>query len=404
MNYLKTCLLTGILFFAVITVTPGQAGWPASHYQFMKSSSRLQDRNFYFFTLMEDLPEIKEIVANDSMLKRLQNAYQQAGSIKSLQFSAGTISQASKALLRIKQHYPAPVGRLLQEMRNSGLFQLYTAKQDDSLLVHAWIDAANGVNYIINAYTTGTGMRYPTIDAAIYDVNSVAYNEMVQHLFGKLPRNGLFFQPSLSLALGLLELNHRDEAARYEPLPAPNAAPYKKVKGTDWERYPYSTLLILGSSPVSTESLSEVGKGRCDTGAALYRKGLVPFIIVSGGHVRPVGTQFSEAVEMKKYLVNVLKIPAAAVMVDPYARHTTTNVRNAVRIAWRSGIPVTKRMLCVSDPMHLMYVLSPLFKQRCIAELGYVPAADIKQTQPSFISFLPDACSLQADARDPLDP
>jgi hypothetical protein len=107
---------------------------------------------------------------------------------------------------------------------------------------------------------------------------------------------------------------------------------------------------------------------------------------------------------MRKYLVNELKIPAAAVMVDPYARHTTTNVRNAIRIMWQSGIPVDKRMMCVSDIMHVAYVNSPMFTKRCTTELGYMPAADVKQADLYFLSFLPDLRSLQVNVFDPLDP
>lgn len=107
---------------------------------------------------------------------------------------------------------------------------------------------------------------------------------------------------------------------------------------------------------------------------------------------------------MRKYLVEELKIPASAVIADPYARHTTTNIRNAVRMLFRSGFPMNKRMMCVSDAMHLVYVNSPVFAQRCMTELGYVPAADIRQGDLYFLTFMPDLRSLQVDVFDPLDP
>ena len=55
----------------------------------------------------------------------------------------------------------------------------------------------------------------------------------------------------------------------------------------------------------------------------------MPFIIVSGGRVHPFKTQYIEAVEMKHYMIDVLGIPTSAIIIDPFARHTTTNVRNA---------------------------------------------------------------------------
>lgn len=416
MHYLKNCFITCLLLFALLPFTYSQSLYPDPQYKFVTGPGTLQDRNFYLFTLLERLPGLPSLLAKDSSLQALRNQYKQhishpvsnGENPAGLLFSDANIQQVSSAFTRLLQQNPGPFVRLLREMRGSGLFELHARKSDGEFLTAAWKDAAVGINYIINAYTNGIGLRYPVIDSALLYVHSPAYKAGVQHLLEQVEekdrQDDLFFQPSLQLALGLLTLSHRDEAARYEPMSATNGDAYRQIKKTDWSKYPYTAMLILGASPVAKEVLSETGKSRCRTGAGLYQKGLAPFIIVSGGHVRPVGTPYSEAVEMKKYLVNELKIPAAAVMIDPYARHTTTNVRNAVRIAWRSGIPVNKRMLCVSDAMHLVYVTSPLFKQRCMTELGYMPAADIEQTDLYYLSFVPDLRSLQVNTFDPLDP
>jgi len=410
---MKNCFLTGLLLL-VLSCTFGQPASPDLHYKFYKGTSVLQDRIFYLFTLLERVPGLPQLMNKDSTLIALRNTYAQrvahpvsSGDLTaSLQFSSSTINEVSGAFLTLLQQHPKEMERLLSEMRGSGLFQLYAGKTDAAFLSLAWKDAADGVNYILNAYTNGKGLRYPVIDSATYYVLSPAYRTMVQRVMEQAVEKqpDLFFQPSLQVALGLLELNRRDEAVRYEPLSGTNEEAYKQIKKTDWNKYPYTAMLILGASPVAKETISETGKSRCRTGAELYRKGMAPFIIVSGGHVRPVETQYSEAVEMKKYLVNELKIPASAVMVDPYARHTTTNVRNAVRIVWQSGIPANKRMMCVSDVMHIAYVNSPMFTQRCTTELGYMPAADIKQADLYFLSFLPDLRSLQVNVFDPLDP
>ena len=416
MDYLKNCFTTCLLLFVLLPFTYSQTLYPDPHYKFVTGPGVMQDRNFYLFTLLERLPGLPLLLAKDSSMKALRDQYKQrisspvssGESAATLLFSDANIRQISDAFTRLLQQNPAPFVRLLSEMRGSGLFELYARESDGKLLTAAWKDAAEGVNYIINAYTNGKGLRYPVIDSSLFYVQSPSYKAGVQHLLEqageKNKQADLFFQPSLQFALGLLTLSHREEAIRYEPMSVTNADAYRQIKKTDWSKYPYPAMLILGASPVGKEILSETGKSRCRNGAGLYQKGLAPFIIVSGGHVRPVGTAYSEGVEMKKYLVNELKIPAAAVMVDPYARHTTTNVRNAVRIAWRSGIPVNKKMLCVSDAMHLVYVSSPMFKQRCMTELGYMPAADIEQTDLYYLSFVPDLRSLQANAFDPLDP
>lgn len=414
MHCLKNCFLTWLLLLLWWPCAFGQSAPPDPHYKFYKGTSALQDRIFYLFTLMEQVPGLSRLINSDSTLNILGQEYQNriahpvsSGDITApLQFSARTTREVNIALIDLLLRHPREMGRLLNEMRASGAFQLYADKADTTLLSLAWKDAADGVNYILNAYTNGKGLRYPVIDSATYYVASPTYRSMIQRVMEQAGKKkpGLFFRPSVDVALLLLELNHRDEAIRYEPLSATNEAAYKMVKQTDWSKYPYTAMLILGASPVATEPLSETGKSRCRTGAELYRKGMAPFIIVSGGHVRPVGTRYSEAVEMRKYLVNELKIPAAAVMVDPYARHTTTNVRNAVRIVWRSGIPADKKMMCVSDIMHVAYVNSPMFTKRCKTELGYMPAADVEQSDLYFLSFRPDLLSLQVNVFDPLDP
>lgn len=407
MHYLKNWLVICFLLFVLLPVTYSQSAYPDPHYKPLKSADKLQDRNFYFFTLLEEIPAVKRLLAEDSLLATCRQRI--AGAVvNNLLFPDSIISRVNGAWKELLQRRPQEMSRLTQEMRSSGFFVLYAAQPDEALLIHAWQDAANGVNYIINAYTKGLGMRYPLIDSAAFYVNDPGYKAAVRRLAQQVEDKdkaaALFFKPRLDMALGLLALNRRDEAARYEPLEAANAAAYKQVKKTAWKKYPYSALVILGASPGGKEPVSETGKSRCRTGAELFRKGLAPFIIVSGGHVRPAGTPYSEAVEMRKYLVNELKIPATAVMIDPYARHTTTNLRNAIRVAWRGGVPVNKKMLCVSDAMHLFYVNSSVFTQRCLTELGYMPAAEIRQADLYFLSFMPDLRSLQADARDPLDP
>ena len=83
----------------------------------------------------------------------------------------------------------------------------------------------------------------------------------------------------------------------------------------------------------------------CRLAALQYAKGVAPFIVTSGGKVHPYKTKFCEATEMKRYLVEKLHIPANAIIVDPHARHTTTNMRNAARLIYRYGIPLIKPAL-----------------------------------------------------------
>ncbi|WP_143306320.1 YdcF family protein [Chitinophaga vietnamensis] len=415
MYFLKKCLLIILLMMGLSV--QAQLSYPDPHYNFLHSASVVQDRNFYLFTLLEQMPGVAAAVAKAPALRKLADEYRQRLSVNvsstadaavaPLMFSDEAIAEVGKSLPAVleQQQQLAP---LMQAMRSSGLFQLYEGDSDTLLLTRAWQDAAHGVNYILKAYTTNKGFRYPNIDSAAFYVRSPAYAQSVQELLKKAYRRNkrasLFFQPSLDAAIALLLLNRHDEAARYEPLSVTNKDAYTKIKSIDWTQQRYSAILILGAGPGNGDNISDAGKQRCAYGVARYRKGEAPFIIVSGGHVHPFGTPFSEGVEMKKYLVNVLHVPADAVIVEPYARHTTTNIRNAVRIAFRSGLPMDKRMLCVSDAMHLTYVASPIFDKRCTAELDYLPMKEIAKEEDNVLSFVPDIRSLFADARDPLDP
>ncbi|RFS26832.1 YdcF family protein [Chitinophaga silvatica] len=388
------------LFFSV----DGQTVGPDAAYKFKSSGDKLLDRNFYFFTLLQTTAVAKEI-EQDTALKRVLQTFRQP-TFNGL-WSAASINEVSTALIELAKQEPAAFRQLAHEMRRSGVFHLYSASDDTQLIIHAWKNAADALNYIINAYTTGTELRYPSIDSALVSVHSPKYQAEVEVLKSQYSKDNskFFFQPSEKLALALLKLGKRTEAIKYEPLEETlNKEPLSHVSKTNWSKYTYPAMLVLGASPTGNEPISAMAQSRCSTAAMLYNQQLAPFIIVSGGHVRPPGTQYAEAIEMKRFLVEQLKIPAAAIFVDPYARHTTTNVRNAVRILWRSGFQTDKRMMIVSDPWQLYYVNSPLFAQRCTGELGYLPMKDLQQTKTEFLTFLCDLNSLQQDAHDPLDP
>ncbi|MBV8251487.1 MAG: YdcF family protein [Chitinophaga sp.] len=394
---------------------------PDPQYTFLSGPSAVQDKNFYLFTLMEKQPVLSKLITTDSLLVRVGQQFNQrlarpasaAGNdvyamVRPFQFSGEDVASVAMRLNQLLTTHPREMAPMMQAMRSSGMYQLYIHESDSALLKSAWQDAANGVNYILDAYTKNKGFRYPKIDSAAYWVKSPEYfasvNGLLEKLQGGDTHASFFFEPSLDLSLALLQLNHHDEAGRYEPLTKLNKDAYQKIKKTKWGKYPYSAILILGAGPGNIEHISDAGKNRCKSGVADYKSGKAPFIIVSGGHVHPFLTPFAEGIEMKKYLVDSLGVPAYAVIVDPYARHTTTNIRNAVRIMFRSGIPMDKRMLCVSDNMHLTYITTKIFDMRCRQELGYVPMKESQSVSETSISFFPDLSALQADSRDPLDP
>ncbi len=214
----------------------------------------------------------------------------------------------------------------------------------------------------------------------------------------------LFHQPLLRTVMALMAESGRDEAGRYEPLvDGENKAAFETLATIDWDAYPFSIMLVPGMGPDSLEeALDPAGATRCDLVAERYRAGLAPLILTSGGHVHPDRTPYCEAIEMKKYLMQEHGIPESAILVDPHARHTTTNLRNGARTILRLGLPANKPAMSVTDIFQSAYILS--LDSRCLRELGYVPHRSMERMSETDNCWLPDPTSLWADPRDPLDP
>jgi hypothetical protein len=202
-----------------------------------------------------------------------------------------------------------------------------------------------------------------------------------------------------------LEANRRDEAGRYEPLEeGENKACLQDMKNIRWNDYQYSFILVLGSGPPPSVRLSKIGAQRTDQGAQLFLEHKAPLIILSGGHVHPMQTPYCEAIEMKKYVMEKFKLPEKSILIEPHARHTTTNFRNAARLAFRYGIPIDIKALVTSSEDHIALTTKEGFRIRCSTELGYFPMEFITRISPVAAEFKPSVASLFFDVNDPLDP
>jgi uncharacterized SAM-binding protein YcdF (DUF218 family) len=291
----------------------------------------------------------------------------------------------------------------MKSLKESALNQ----KKDKKAARQGLQDGILAVNYIFDIYLAGKKPRYPKIDGASFANNNSEYLEKVKQavseLKGRRGADDVFYGLPWLTALKLLELNGRDEAARYEPLGEINREAYKKVRSINWDKYEFSAILVPGLGPQTLDvPLDPGGAKRCDLAASLFRKGKAPFIIVSGGHVHPEKTPYSEAIEMRNYLISVLKIPAEAVIAEPYARHTTTNIRNASRLVFALDMPSKKPVLVATDFFQTTYI--PMMKNRFMDELGYLPYKEISKAGAGVISFIPDISALKLNPLDPLDP
>ena len=290
------------------------------------------------------------------------------------------------------------------------MYVRYQSLGGDQLLDHAWADCIHGINRMIDVYGLGKAPRYPAIDSITYDVKTDAWRHIVQNLAATLEDNraslALFSSPSMRFALELMWLNHRDEAGRFEPMETgENALAYRRIKSVDWAKYPYSVIVVPGAgNDLPGFRLSPEGKLRDEIAVKRFREGKAPFLLVSGGFVHPSQTEFAEAIEMKRDLMARFGVPADAILIDPHARHTTTNMRNAARLMYRYGMPFDKKALVTTDLGQSQNIESPAFAKRCMDELGYVPQQILGRISPFDLEFRPALDSLQADPLDPLDP
>ncbi|HEX3084531.1 MAG TPA: YdcF family protein [Pyrinomonadaceae bacterium] len=376
----------------------------------------VQDKNFYLLSLWQRNREVRRLLSRSNALKQLAQskvlALKKAESCTNVEcfdhlmrFDEPTIEAVATELQKVASE-PQFKQLVKNDMRRSGVFIKHEQLADAQMLVAAWKDAAAGLNGILKVYCLGKDPRYPVIDKVSFDVSTEAYRDLLKAKTAaiKFSSDPLFFEPTLNFALQLLEINRRDEAARYEPLEAgENRAAVQNLKNIKWSDYPYSFILVLGSGPADSARLSPIGAQRADVGAQLFLEHKAPLIILSGGHVHPLQTPYCEAIEMKKYVMEKYKIPEANILVEPQARHTTTNFRNGARLAFRYRIPTTLALVTSSES-HITSSTSEEFRTRCLHELGYFPMEFIKRVSPVAAEFKPSVVSLFFDANDPLDP
>lgn len=383
----------------------------------------VRDKNFYALGLFAQSSVLRHKLALNPELQRIQA--ERTGRLRDAQTACEGKSacalapllwsdkqiEAVAAALRGEYRASVVVRNTVEQLRRTGAYQLYEDQDGPTLLTSAWRVCARGLNQVISVYGQGAKPLYPQIDSASYDVDSATFQELAASVVEDLLVNhsgpeDVFFSASLEAALRLLRVNHRDEAARFEPLKETlNRVALRSLNSVDWSKYSYSVLLVPGEGPGdATTPLATQGRARIALAAEVFRRGEAPFILVSGGFVHPAQTRFAEAVEMKAALIRDFGIPESAILMDPYARHTTTNLRNAAREVYRNELPFQRPMLIVSDSEQIRYIASSKFAVRCQTELGYMPADIRRQVSDTELAVQPRISSLEENPLDPLDP
>ena len=392
--------------------------------------SVLAGRDFPFLAMLLRERSIHTLLSEDAALSRITGTRWQmiaaanqdcrddlhcrAAAVK---ISPPQIAEISAALRQVYEKNSQFQTFVQRELENQSAFSLSPSSKGAALLVDNWERSAAALNRIIDTYCDGEKPRYNEIDSITYDPNSLTYARLIRIVLDDLPieetaapvhtnEPTLFFEPSLRFALRLLQSNSRDEAGRFWPLETgQNRSAIQHLKNIRWSAFPYTVILIPGAgSEIPGISLSPWARERLRLGVEAYRSGLAPFILVSGGFVHPLHTPFCEAVEMKRYLMEVYRIPEYAILLEPYARHTTTNLRNGVREILSYGLPRQKPFLIVSDASQSSYIESGVFAKRNVEELGYQPATLGKRLSGTRQEAMPSDLSFYRDPLDPLDP
>jgi vancomycin permeability regulator SanA len=118
------------------------------------------------------------------------------------------------------------------------------------------------------------------------------------------------------------------------------------IDGVTDELGPADLAVVLGTKVGEDGRASDRLRARLDRGAELYRQGLVPRIVVSGGRGR---SGFEEADVMRGYLV-AAGVPADRVVADRSGVDTWASARFVADLAKRTG---ARRVLVVSQFFHV---------------------------------------------------
>lgn len=373
-------------------------------YESLHSDSTLLDKNWYLLTVLMKDKATALAIKNDARARALsaardqrwRDAVESCGPnvsclVDSVLWTDADVTAAAKILYDLFADDDRMADPVNDHLRPSGRFELLADDDDAHVLVTAWRETVRTMSNIVLA--------------ASGNMTAVDFEIFMREASEEHPELTKFYEPLAWSALGALFAQDRDEAVRYEPMDhGINAPAIARMSKIDWAAYRFIAIVVPGYGPTTLDRpLSPLGGFRCDLAAARYKAGVAPFIVTSGGHVHPEMTPYSEAIEMKKYLMDVHGIPENAILVDPHARHTTTNLRNASRLLLRYGAPATGTALITTDVAQNTYI-SYLLGGRCLEELGYLPWRRVRQLSMTDSCMTMNPESLHVAPSDALDP
>lgn len=412
---MKRILIYSILLYFFIIAR----GQQREHNYKLIAPDRIESKNYYFTYLLGYFHDVDSLLQTNTTLKQMAiekrqkliqaSTYEER--IAAFKFTEEEIHKAGLAFAQL-YHKGNPLDKLLKtQIIPSGCYGQYT-EEGSELIKKIWRQDAEGINYAIEVYGSGRHPNYPQIDSIYFNVKSSRYTKEIlpgcqRNVLLETEPASRFYSIPIAAVRTLLDVNECAQASDYEPMgKGVNSLAYSKIKQTVWDDYPYSAILVLGAGPESkSESISPEGKIRAEYAAIYYHRRQAPFIIVSGGKVHPYHTPYCEAEEMKRYLMKCWDVPESAIIMEPHARHTTTNIRNSGRILWREGFPMDKAALITSSSSHIDYIINGNgFKQRFLKELKTIPYRLGKRISDGAIEYYPLVSTLIINPLEPLDP
>lgn len=230
-------------------------------------------------------------------------------------------------------------------------------------------------------------------------------------VFAALVSAGCYEQLRAALRGGEEALRALAEARPHYDADALNAAAIAAARARRPGAEPYDLLIVPGYTPVNTTEPTPLERipaacKRVEQAYKDYQAGLAPFLFLTGGAVHPAGTPHNEALMMRAALLDA-GLPESALLVDPHARHSTTNLRNAGRLMRALGLP---RGLIVtgfdspafSQAFYFGHPTLSTFDLRCRRELGY-SVGELEPIDDHHVAFLPSAEVDRPGYDDPLD-
>jgi hypothetical protein len=248
---------------------------------------------------------------------------------------------------------------------------------------------------------SGTPPRAPSVGDAVQDAKDsikLVSGALVRRGSDTPPPQGAFGRP-YAYCRSVLETQRIDVDAENGPA---LATAWGVSRGS---AMPYDVIVVPGYTPldetVPSPMLHPVAQARLLSALSLFRAGYAPLILVSGGNVHPPGTPYNEALEMKRFLLD-RGLPSSAIVVEPCARHSHTNLRNAGRFMISAGLRTALIVTSWDQSMYFARARFSSFDARCIADFGYV-VGTIDRVEDLGLAFVPSGRVVE-QGPDALDP